>query len=475
MPKKKTCPDYITKNCEYCKKDYQCRWDSRKKQRYCSKVCASADPSTKKKIVNSQNKTFSERYGRHPMKTEITKGNLKKVFMEKYGVDWNSKISDHVKKVKRTKLDRYGDENYINVQKIKETHLKRYGVDNPRKLKSVKEKSIETLKKNHFYNELLPILESKNLTPLFTFQDYEGNNWKVKYKFQCKKCDHTFQYSLYHKPLLFCPKCSQFGKNKPESEMFNFLCEHLPGEDIKIRDRTVLSGKELDFYIPKLKFALEHDGLYWHRELKGKSSDKNQKYKHLNKLKSCAFHGIDLIRIFEDEWRDKKGVVKSILTRKLFPQKIKTIDGSGLYTEKISKEKYSKFVDENSLKISHRIPTESVGVYSNGDLVCVVGYTKKKSQIILEGIFQKNGAYVYAENIKSLNILPNGIIKYYLDRRVEDVSYFLSLGFKISNSTEPNWYLLSDDFKFRIKDTTCYRGNKIWDCGYLVLELNPSP
>ena len=56
----------------------------------------------------------------------------------------------------------------------------------------------------------------------------------------------------------------------PLEILYLFLQEILNKETvIKRNDRTVLLGKELDFYIPDKKYAFEIDGLYWHSEFAG--------------------------------------------------------------------------------------------------------------------------------------------------------------------------------------------------------------
>ena len=57
-----------------------------------------------------------------------------------------------------------------------------------------------------------------------------------------------------------------------------------------------LTGKELDFFIPTAKLAIEINGLYWHSEEKKGSSIHREKWKECDRL------GITLYTIFEDEW-----------------------------------------------------------------------------------------------------------------------------------------------------------------------------
>ena len=68
---------------------------------------------------------------------------------------------------------------------------------------------------------------------------------------------------------------------------------------------------ELDIYIPEKKIAIEFNGVYWHS-----SEFKSPKY-HFNKFKKCLDAGIQLITIWEDQWRNKKEICKEIIKSKL--------------------------------------------------------------------------------------------------------------------------------------------------------------
>ncbi len=53
----------------------------------------------------------------------------KKTYIDKYGTENPSQNIDILNKIKKTKLERYGDENYNNLEKIKKTCVERYGAD----------------------------------------------------------------------------------------------------------------------------------------------------------------------------------------------------------------------------------------------------------------------------------------------------------------------------------------------------------
>ena len=54
-------------------------------------------------------------------------------------------MPEFIVKCKKTKLEKYGDENYVNVEKAKKTNLKRYGVSSPILNKDVKNKMKKTM------------------------------------------------------------------------------------------------------------------------------------------------------------------------------------------------------------------------------------------------------------------------------------------------------------------------------------------
>lgn len=92
--------------------------------------------------------------------------------------------------------------------------------------------------------------------------------------------------------------------NKQESEILNFLTENTAAA-ITHGSYTMIPPYQLDFYIASRKLAIEFCGVYWHSEV-----FKDKSY-HLDKLKKCREKNINLLTIFEDEWLEKKDIVKS--------------------------------------------------------------------------------------------------------------------------------------------------------------------
>jgi len=500
MARPKVNPDSIEKVCLTCKKTYQCTWRRRNKQKYCSKVCANADPEVKQKIVESQMKTFNRKYGCHPMTTEEGKKNYRAAMIKAYGVDCPGKMKDHVEKMRRTNLDRYGDENYNNIEQIKATCLERFGVENVANSPDIIARRNKKKISNH-YDNVVKFCTEHNITPIFTRDEYIGYHYTNEYAFMCNVCKHKFMSSVYSYKHFMCPKCSPTGKNHIEAEIYEYLSSILPGVTIKSRDRTILYGKELDFYIEEKHFALEHDGLYWHSEIAGKIAPEY----HLNKTKACAFHGIRLIHIFEDEWVINKNIVKSVLAS-IFNKYTHRIGARKCCIREITHEQASTFLNENHLQGSDNASVRC-GLLEDGILVSLMTFGKTR--------FSENGVWEMYRFCNKLGYHISGgasrlflhfikthspiRIVSYCDRRYFSGELYQKLGFQFVDNTHSGYHYISPDFKVRFNRMTFMKHllkdklknfdesltewqnmqannfDRIWDCGMMKFIWNQTP
>ena len=126
-----------------------------------------------------------------------------------------------------------------------------------------------------------------------------------------------------------CPECAGKNVSQKEIEMATYIENILPkGCQIIRNSREIIPPKEIDLYIPQKKIAVEFNGLYWHSE----QFEKDKNY-HYNKWKKCQEQGIQLITVWEDDWRDKRDVVKKILAHKLGVSQSKKIGARKTYVD----------------------------------------------------------------------------------------------------------------------------------------------
>ena len=124
-----------------------------------------------KSIQDKRKKTFLEKYGvNHNSKIPEVKEKKKETWLEKYGVENAAKSPEIKEKSKETCLEKYGYEHALQVpeirEKSKETCLEKYGVENAAKSPEIKEKSKETCLEKYGVDNIskipfLSIIETK--------------------------------------------------------------------------------------------------------------------------------------------------------------------------------------------------------------------------------------------------------------------------------------------------------------------------
>ena len=277
--------------------------------------------------------------------------------------------------------------------------------------------------------------------------EYNDNNYigtSVKIGITCKKHGVFYMEPGNHLAGQGCPKCA-FVSSKGEKEVFEFI-KCIVGEDnVSQHDRNILKGEELDIFIPSVNLAIEYNGLYWHSEI---SKDKNY---HLNKTNKCNNSGITLFHIFEDEWAEKKEIVKSMLSL-LLNNDIKIYSSQCLLKEVTSKES-NIFLENNHIKGKCKSKIR-YGLYYNNQLVTLmvfekINYLKHDDNIQswkLLRFCNKIGYNIIDGDITLFRyFIKNNIVdevNYYMDMRYPKDNMYKNLGFTQYNKTKPNYYYI---------------------------------
>lgn len=98
-------------------------------------------------------------------------------------------------------------------------------------------------------------------------------------------------------------------RSKIEKTVEEWLRLEFPETTLKLCDRRILSGKEIDLFLPDHSLGIEVNGVYCHSE-EGNPETKNT---HYWKFKTCEEQGIHLISLWDEEWSKKNEIVKSII------------------------------------------------------------------------------------------------------------------------------------------------------------------
>jgi hypothetical protein len=285
-----------------------------------------------------------------------------------------------------------------------------------------------------------------------------------------------------------CSKCSNLGTSRPESNLKDFI--NSLGIQIEENNRVILNGKELDIYIPSKNIAIEYDGLYWHDD-----NHVNNNY-HLNKTIECEDNSIQLIHVFEDEWRDKQEIVKSRLMNILGLTSNK-IYGRKTQIREVTPKDSKTFLNTNHIQgnVNSKI---KLGLYYDDELVSLMTFGLLRKSL---GSISKEGSYELLRFCNKLDTTVIGgadkLLKYfintytpieiisYADRRWSQGNLYKKLGFDFVHDSSPNYFYVINNkreyrFKYR-KDVLVKEGfdpskserqimkesgfNRIYDCG----------
>ena len=301
---------------------------------------------------------------------------FKKTNLEKLGVEYPFQSSLIQEKGKESCLEKYGVEYYNQTEESqirrKETSLKKYGVENPSQNISIKIKKEKLEVKKLNYAKSQNLVTVNDLSKTFNrdestiIDDIRLLNLKI-IKFNN---DARFYIEESNLPILsdFFSKTDECGKSYSEKELVDFV-KSIYSDEIMENTKRIIPPKELDIYIPKMKLAIEYNGLYWHDE---NHVDRNY---HLTKTNMCNKKGMDLIHVFEDDWLYKKEIVKSMIASRLGIYKEK-IFARKCQIKEIEKDQAKIFFDENHLQ-GFAYGDLYLGLMFNNELIQCICINKK--------------------------------------------------------------------------------------------------
>jgi len=207
-------------------------------------------------------------------------------------------------------------------------------------------------------------------------KDLEKNTWRPngpEGKFEWLSTSHIDDViKQYEENLKFIKSNFTSSGHK---EINDFLFEL--GLNYEVNNKSLLKGIELDILIPDKKIAIEYNGLLYHSEIYGK---KSRSY-HLNKTKQTNENGYLLIHIFEDDWIQKKDIVKSKLRHLLGLNKNIIIHARKCIIKEINPTLKNEFLNKNHIQ-GEDMSNIHLGAYNNDDLVAVMTFDSNRHMSI---------------------------------------------------------------------------------------------
>lgn len=280
----------------------------------------------------------------------------KETNIQKYGVENPMQSKEVSEKSLSTKIEKYGRaaspkqiesarQRSANLnEKGRKTILEKYGVINPSQIEGHNEKCKNTLLINYGVPHITQLHIDKKFIEIINdpekFIDFIKN--KTVYEVSIELgMNYSSVYNMinrYDAHAFYKKRSSSYL----EYEFANFLNEHNISHEKN--NRTILDGKEIDFYLPKYNIAIEMNGIYYH-------SDKffsNKNYHH-NKWAKCNALGIHLLSIFEDDWNLQNKKIKNMILS-LLGKKEKGIPARKTKIKQIDSKQAKPFLEEYHLQ-----------------------------------------------------------------------------------------------------------------------------
>ena len=237
----------------------------------------------------------------------------------------------------------------------------------------------------------------------------------------------------------WCPVCVHHV-SKGQLEIYEYV-KSIVDCEVALGDRSLISPKELDIYIPSMKLAIEYHGLYWHSS----AIDHYRRTASFEKWQKCKDLGVQLLTIFEDEWYYKTELVKDMISVKLGVAKLKKLNARDLQVVEVSQEDAFRFFEDNHMSgsVGHKT---ALGLKNEGVLVsCASFRTNFNKEFEIARFATLRGVVVRGALGKILSKCPEKEVVSYSDNRFSMGQIYEKLGFsEITRKGPTNSYYYTD-------------------------------
>jgi hypothetical protein len=244
-------------------------------------------------------------------------------------------------------------------------------------------------------------------------------------------------------------RTSEIKSSFAEQQLFKFVDSRLPAHS---NTRKIIPPQELDIYIPDLNFAIEFNGLYWHRE------DIVGKRYHLDKYLKCQEQGVRLLQIWEDDYINNRELIHKMIERKLGVSTEERIFARKNKVVQVSGEDVFSFMQENHIQGLHA-GSIHLGLVGGVGLVAVMTLTDCSGEWTLDRF--ATSCLVPGGFTKLLKFFKENFdwksIKTFSDNCVSDGGLYEKSGFTRDKDLPPDYkYLVGGNrrehkFRYRLK------------------------
>lgn len=289
----------------------------------------------------------------------------------------------------------------------------------------------------------------------------------------------------------YCRKTGIKYKRANVSTPHKILCDILDqyNIDYSVNNRSVITPKEIDIFIPCIKLGIEVNGVFWHSETKI-----GRRY-HIDKHNRCAEKNVKLLQFFDDEIVQKIDICKSIIQQFIGKSEAR-VNGRDTECRRINDRDTREFLETNHIQ-GYRPASICYGLYYHDELISCMTFSRdRKYQYQLIRLVTRVGYTCIGGASKMFkrfitDYAPNTIVSY-CDRRLFDGTVYNKLGFECTHVSNPNYYYFNlkdckrmsrlafqkhklhtilpgyDSSKTEWENMKIHNYDRIWDCGNKV-------
>ncbi len=360
---------------------------------------------------------------------DLIQSKARSTMMEKYGVEFFSQLSEWKENTKKSNNTKWGKDWYSETEEWKAKMKEREDFY----------KEITRNRSKEFYKNLGYDVIS------IDFDIVQLKSQKCGHEFKINRDTFYKRISIYKSNA--CVICNPLnGRSSEESNVSDWIKSL--GIEVQDHNRKICDGYEIDIFIPSHSLAIEFNGLYWHSELL-----KNKDY-HLNKTNGCNDKGIRLIHIWEDDWKNRGDILKSIIMNHLNVISNKVYARS-CEIKPLNNEITSNFLNSNHIQGYCRF-SQSIGLYNGEDLVSVMTFGFRningKKEYELIRFCNKINTVVIGAASKLFNyfVVSNSDIdriSSYADISIFSGNLYKKLGFEYSHRSQINYWWVVDGIR----------------------------